>query len=72
MYNNRVLIGNWYEENIGKFVSQKDGNKDSTYQTDYRGLTDLPAQDNIADTWKIQQKLLVITTNSTYNIFCLE
>lgn len=29
-------MGNWFEDKAGKFASQRDGNKDTTYQKDYR------------------------------------
>lgn len=35
-YKNGVLMGNWFEDKVGKFASQRDGNKDTTYQKDYR------------------------------------
>lgn len=57
MYNNRVLIGNWYEERNGNFVFQKYGNIDTTYQNDYPERI-LPLQDHTF-TWKIKETALV-------------
>lgn len=66
MYNNRVLVGNWYEERFGKFVSQKDGNNKSTYQTDYRTIANLPIQDNNLAMQKIRIKSMVIISSIIY------
>lgn len=57
MYNNRVLVGNWYEEQSSTFALQKDGNKDSTYQRDYRKRT-MPSR-NDRKVWQIKEKALV-------------
>lgn len=45
MYSNRVLIGNWQEEQNGNFVLQKDGNKYSTYQNDFKKCA-MPVKDS--------------------------
>lgn len=57
MYSNRVLIGNWYEEQNNTFTLQTDSNKESTYQKDYRERV-MPAQDDKA-LWKIREKAWV-------------
>lgn len=57
MCNNRVLIGNWCEEQNGTFELQKNGNTDSTYQRDYRERA-MPARDD-RKVWQIKEKALV-------------
>ncbi|VVC29818.1 Hypothetical protein CINCED_3A006064 [Cinara cedri] len=64
MYNNRVLLGNWYEDRIGKFALQKDGNTDSTYQSDYRVIEGLSAQDNRALLWKLRDNAVGLPVES--------
>lgn len=70
MYNNRVLIGNWYEEQNGTFVSQKYGNLDTTYKNDYRER-DLPVQDHTI-VWKIKENALVKVIPNTFWLFYLQ
>lgn len=58
MYNNQVLIGNWFEEQNGTFALQRDGNKESTYQNDFREHA-LPVRDN-RSICKIREKAKVM------------
>lgn len=64
IYNNRVLIGNWFEEQ--NFLTlQRNGNICSTtYQYDY-AKRDIPVRDDRL-LWRIKQKSLVMQPN--YNL----
>lgn len=57
MYSNRVLVGNWYEEQINTFALQKDGNEETTYQKDYRERV-MPVRDDKV-LWRIREKAWV-------------
>lgn len=46
VYSNKsVLVGNWYEDKYGTLPLIIDGNRDSTYQKDYRERV-WPIRDN--------------------------
>lgn len=43
--NKNILIDNWYEDKYGTFPSKNEGNRESTYQKDYRESV-FPIRDN--------------------------
>ncbi|XP_050423176.1 uncharacterized protein LOC126834964 [Adelges cooleyi] len=56
IYNDKVLVGNWYEERLDGYMPLQDGNKDSEYQREYRARV-LPKKDE-STLWKTRIRAL--------------